>query len=248
MQNPEQSDIIAPPVRQRVKEAERSNMKDEHIKRALIMIAVVLMILAIPGMLAVGRASAQSSTPTQGATQPEIDLLKIISIASGAVTGITVVVGALAATIKSFRAWMVKLLRKALHIADIEKVMKENADQQKADLERSTEERKSQLKVLTTQNAALEADIKKLIDTIDGLNETMIKSQVVDKAMIKDSITRIYYKYHRRKQIPINVRENAFHLLEVYDSLHGNSFVHDLVDQMKTWQIIYAKVDTEDSE
>ena len=143
---------------------------------------------------------------------------------------------------------MVKMLRKALHIADIEKVMKENAEKQEAALERSTAERKEQLKVLAAQNAALEADIKKLIDTIDGLNETMIKSQVVDKAMIKDSITRIYYKYHRRKQIPINVRENASHLLEVYDSLHGNSFVHDLVDEMKTWQIIYAKVDTEDSE
>ena len=223
-------------------------MKDEHIKRALIVIAVVLMILATPGMFAVGRASAQTSAASQSANQPEIDPFKIISIASGAVTGITVVVGALAATIKSFRTWMVKMLRKALHIADREKVMKENAEKQEAALERSTAERKEQLKVLAAQNAALEADIKKLIATIDDLNETMIKSQVVDKAMIKDSITRIYYKYHRRKQIPINVRENASHLLEVYDGLHGNSFVHDLVDEMKTWQIIYAKVDTEDSE
>lgn len=77
-------------------------------------------------------------------------------------------------------------------------------------------------------NAELENAISNL------LNEQEAKKQR-DLVMIRHQITQIYNEYKERKKLPMFVREDLFSLLEEYDKLHGNYYVHNIAEEMKKW-------------
>jgi hypothetical protein len=74
----------------------------------------------------------------------------------------------------------------------------------------------------------------------DGAKKEEIKLQKeVDKCVLRDLITNIYYKYVGEKRIPIYALEDANALFELYRKRGGNSYVHTLVRQMtEEWEVI----------
>lgn len=58
------------------------------------------------------------------------------------------------------------------------------------------------------------------------------------KCMLRNEILKIYYKYNKDAQIPQYERENLDYLYQAYEELDGNSFVHDIYDDMREWAII----------
>lgn len=199
-------------------------------------------LLAAALLVAVIATRAMATTPTPsgaGSTHQPFDPLKIISITSSALTSLMLIFGTLTATFKSVRDWVVKKVRKALKIVDIEELMKKTTIQHNADLEAATKERREQLQKVTDQNEFLGKEIKSLIDKIDALNATMLKGQNCDRALIKDGITAIYFKYHRKREISAADREKASQLFEVYTALGGNSYIVDLFDDLRTWPITF---------
>lgn len=57
-------------------------------------------------------------------------------------------------------------------------------------------------------------------------------------AILRNTITHIYFKYKDAKKIPHYEKENALYLYEQYERLGGNSYVVDIISQIKTWEEI----------
>ena len=74
----------------------------------------------------------------------------------------------------------------------------------------------------------------------DGAKKEEMKLQKeVDRCVLRDLITNIYYKYVGEKKIPIYALEDANALFELYRKRGGNSYVHTLVRQMtEEWDVI----------
>lgn len=208
------------------------------IKQIIIIIACILVpVIAI--------AASRTSVTSAQQEQAGFDLPKLVSVVSGLLTGIAVIVGTLISVFKSFRAWVVKKVRKALHIVDIEALVDETTKKQQKDLQEAADERRGQLKTIGEQYTKLGEEIKNLVEKVEKLNKCVEQSQVSDKAILREGITRIYYKYYRQKKIAANERENVSQLHAAYDSIKINgdhirdSYVHDLYEEIKTWDIIY---------
>lgn len=58
----------------------------------------------------------------------------------------------------------------------------------------------------------------------------------VDRCVLRDLITGIYYKYKEEKRIPVYAFEDVMSLNDLYRKRGGNSYVKDLVVQMRGWE------------
>lgn len=57
-------------------------------------------------------------------------------------------------------------------------------------------------------------------------------------AILRNTITHIYFKYKDSKKIPHYEKENVLYLYENYEKLNGNSYVKDIITNIKTWEEI----------
>lgn len=78
---------------------------------------------------------------------------------------------------------------------------------------------------------------QELEDNVKSVSEKLESNERTTVAMIRHEITETYYKYKDNKKLPSNVKEDILSLYERYERLGGNSFVHSLIDEMKTWEI-----------
>jgi hypothetical protein len=56
------------------------------------------------------------------------------------------------------------------------------------------------------------------------------------KAILRNEILRIYYKYVDEKRIPTYEKENLIGLYGPYHGLHGNTFVDAIYPEMMEWE------------
>lgn len=61
----------------------------------------------------------------------------------------------------------------------------------------------------------------------------------VDRCVLRDLITSIYYRYSKEKKIPVYAMEDVTALYELYVKRGGNSYVQSLMRQiLEEWDII----------
>lgn len=95
------------------------------------------------------------------------------------------------------------------------------------------EESKEANKELADKLEELETKSKERFDKIDKKN---LESDETNLAMLRNTITHIYFKYKDVKKIPHYEKENLISLYERYQQLHGNHYVKMIVDEMKDWE------------
>lgn len=54
--------------------------------------------------------------------------------------------------------------------------------------------------------------------------------------MLRHDITSVYEQYKSSAAMPKVIYESTMNLYDKYSSLGGNSYVHEIVEEMKTWQ------------
>ena len=59
-----------------------------------------------------------------------------------------------------------------------------------------------------------------------------------DIMMLRHSILLIYFTYNEKKEIPEAQYSSVLGLYDVYHSLGGNSFITDIINEMKEWHRI----------
>ena len=79
---------------------------------------------------------------------------------------------------------------------------------------------------------------KELINKINIIDQKMKNTDETNLAILRNTITHIYFKYKDSKKIPHYEKENVLYLYENYEKLNGNSYVKDIITNIKTWEEI----------
>lgn len=120
-------------------------------------------------------------------------------------------------------------------IVDVIKAKKEpdeNDIKLKAEVDHQKEEFKQSLHALSKEVKQGFSDIKKQMGEIRKQNESMQKNQ---ETSLRHSITEVYYKYKDKKKFPNNVKQDICFLFAAYERLNGNSYVHEIYEEMMQW-------------
>lgn len=64
------------------------------------------------------------------------------------------------------------------------------------------------------------------------------ETREVNKSELRHSITQIYYDNCSTKTIDLNTKKDLCSLYEAYTSIGGNSFVHELYEEMMDWDVV----------
>ena len=78
-------------------------------------------------------------------------------------------------------------------------------------------------------------DVKTLAAGIVKLNKNTVST---DKMLLRNAILNIYFTYEKEQAIPEAQYESVLGLYDVYTSLGGNGFVHEKVEEIRTWRRI----------
>lgn len=62
------------------------------------------------------------------------------------------------------------------------------------------------------------------------------------KIMLQSNLTNTYFVYSSKKKITDYVYENWLNMLEEYENLEGDDYVHVLADRMKSWEIVRTDI------
>lgn len=80
---------------------------------------------------------------------------------------------------------------------------------------------------------------KPLVEKLEVIEKETIAGKERDLALIRNNITHIYQKYCKEKKIPHYEKENVLYMYEEYKKLKGNSYVAEIISQIKTWEEIF---------
>lgn len=87
--------------------------------------------------------------------------------------------------------------------------------------------------------ATLEGSFAEIKESVDDLTDKFDNFRIEQKgyniAMIRHDIVQVYEVYKEKKTIPMPVYQSVLDLYDKYAGLGGNSFVHQLVEEMKLW-------------
>ena len=77
------------------------------------------------------------------------------------------------------------------------------------------------------------------VDIIDGkLEDFHSEWKDYNIIMLRHDITSVYQNYKSSAAIPQGIYQSTMELYDKYKSLGGNSYVHEIVEEMKTWDKI----------
>ena len=78
-------------------------------------------------------------------------------------------------------------------------------------------------------------DISEKVNTIE---KKVKAADETDLAILRNTITHIYFKYKDTKKIPHFEKENVVSLYTQYEKLGGNSYIKDLMRKISEWEEI----------
>lgn len=89
---------------------------------------------------------------------------------------------------------------------------------------------------VTNQIKQFQSEIgEKFEDISDKLDNFRTEQTNYNVAMIRHDIVQVYEFYKDSQSIPLPVYQSVLDLFDKYEKLGGNSFVHQLVEEMKLW-------------
>lgn len=62
------------------------------------------------------------------------------------------------------------------------------------------------------------------------------------KIMLQNNLTNTYFVYSAKKQITDYVYRNWLNMLEEYENLKGDDYIHTLAERMKNWEIVRTDI------
>ena len=110
-------------------------------------------------------------------------------------------------------------------------------------LQREKEKNDAAIEAFTNFGKEIKEAVEGLSQKIDNM-DTRIEdyrheTREINKSALRQSITEIYYKHCDEKMLDMNTKNDLCSLYEAYTSIGGNSFVHELYEEMMAWQIKY---------
>lgn len=85
---------------------------------------------------------------------------------------------------------------------------------------------------------SIQEDLNEVVELCNSINSKLDSTKEATKCGLRHSITKFYQEHLDKKQLSSYQLEDIINLYESYQSLGGNSYVHELVDEIKTWEVI----------
>lgn len=112
-------------------------------------------------------------------------------------------------------------------------------------LKKEKEERKKEYKEFFEHGA--EEIVKSIIDKIDNANnqqnERLDTLIISSNDLLRKEITNAYYKYAPFRKMPRYIKEGIYVLYKDYKKQGGNSFIDELFDEIKTWEVVLTDIE-----
>ena len=136
------------------------------------------------------------------------DLMEILKLLGGAAGALTTIIAFIALVSKKPRQWFRETIREEANNANLE---------------------------IKQQIRKLSEDTNNKLNAIEKKVKTAEENDV---AVIRNTITHIYFKYKDTKKIPHYEKENLLALFERYESLNGNHYIKNIMKEMEAWEEI----------
>lgn len=165
-----------------------------------------------------------------------MEILEIIKHISSLISYLLVIGGFIAACFRPVREKFANWIKETCHskeagesISKLEKKMEE--------IKKESDKKDKEIKDSVKELAGLMREhIAKDAEKI----EEHKKLEKSDRTIIRSEITAIYYRYCKKRAIPVYEKENFIYLYDQYTKeLNGNSYIADIKEQVDTWDIIY---------
>lgn len=85
---------------------------------------------------------------------------------------------------------------------------------------------------------AIKGTSSDMIEELEKVKGQLVQSKETDLAILRNTITHLYYKYLPDKAMPFYEKENLVSLYNQYQYLDGNSYIHQLYEEMLRWEVI----------
>ena len=115
----------------------------------------------------------------------------------------------------------------------------------KDELQREKEKNDNAIATFTDFGKEIKASVEELKnemtqkfnDIDDKITNYREETRNINKSELRHSITQIYYKYKDDKTLDLRTKDDLCSLYEAYSSIGGNSFAHELYEEMMNWQV-----------
>lgn len=83
----------------------------------------------------------------------------------------------------------------------------------------------------------IRAGMQQIMATEESKQALLAKFQKSQLSILRDDITRLYFKYLEDKQVPFYARKDMVQLYETYTDMGGNSYVKTIYDEFMEWPV-----------
>ena len=83
----------------------------------------------------------------------------------------------------------------------------------------------------------IRAGMQQMMATEESKQALFLKFQKSQLSILRDDITRLYFKYLEDKQVPFYARKDMVQLYETYTDMGGNSYVKTIYDEFMEWPV-----------
>lgn len=83
----------------------------------------------------------------------------------------------------------------------------------------------------------IRAGMQQIMATEESKQALLAKFQKSQISILRDDITRLYFKYLEEKQVPFYARKDMVQLYETYTDMGGNSYVKTIYDEFMEWPV-----------
>jgi len=81
-----------------------------------------------------------------------------------------------------------------------------------------------------------------LISRLSQLKKKNKSINIALRTLLQNNLTNTYFVYAEHKTIPDYVYKNWLNMLDVYERLDGDDYIHTLADKMKSWEIVHTDI------
>lgn len=71
----------------------------------------------------------------------------------------------------------------------------------------------------------------------EKITEYRQETRAINKSELRHSITQIYFENKDEKKLDMRTKEDLCSLFKAYSEIGGNSFAHELYEEMMTWDV-----------
>ena len=82
----------------------------------------------------------------------------------------------------------------------------------------------------------LDERLEPIKEDLKQIHESLDKQQELNLCLLRHQITTLYYKGLETKTLPTYDKESVLMMADAYYSLGGNSYIHSIVEEIKTWE------------